>query len=110
MAFDFTAPSVRADAIDHARASEYFTGARTADTYDAATSDNVHPLLNGLLLNSLSQCFAYPAINRRVPDLAERVITSHGVLAGANAPLALRRSASDLGNHQSINPAKASVK
>lgn len=60
-------------------------GARTL-TYDAADYRYVHPLLTGLLLNSLTQCFVvHSAIKRGILNLDERVFMGHGVLGGADA-------------------------
>ena len=55
-------------------------------SYDATEYPEVHPLLSGLLLNSLTQCFVvHSAIKRGILDLDERVFMGHGVLAGAQA-------------------------
>ncbi len=60
-------------------------GARTL-SYDAADYAEVHPLLSGLLLNSLTQCFVvHSAVKRGILDLDERVFMGHGVLGGADA-------------------------
>ena len=54
--------------------------------YDAADYRDVHPLLSGLLLNSLTQCFVvHSAIKRGILNLDDRVFMGHGVLAGAEA-------------------------
>jgi fructoselysine-6-P-deglycase FrlB-like protein len=55
--------------------------------YDAADQDDtIHPLLTGLLLNSLTQCFVvHSALRRGIFDLDDRVLMGHGVLAADGA-------------------------
>ena len=55
--------------------------------YDAAEyGEGVHPLLTGLLLNSLTQCFVvHSALRRGILDLDARVLMGHGVLAADGA-------------------------
>jgi fructoselysine-6-P-deglycase FrlB-like protein len=54
--------------------------------YDAANYPGVHPLLSGLLVNSLTQCFVvHSAIKRGILNLDERVFMGHGVLGGPDA-------------------------
>ena len=55
--------------------------------YDAAAyGPEVHPLLTGLLLNSLTQCFVvHSALRRGILDLDARVLMGHGVLAADGA-------------------------
>lgn len=55
--------------------------------YDAANyGPDVHPLLTGLLLNSLTQCFVvHSALRRGILDLDARVLMGHGVLAADGA-------------------------
>jgi fructoselysine-6-P-deglycase FrlB-like protein len=63
-------------------------GARTL-VYDAADLPPVHPLLTGLLLNSLTQCFVvHSALQRGILDLDDRVFMGRSVLAedGARWP------------------------
>jgi fructoselysine-6-P-deglycase FrlB-like protein len=60
-------------------------GARVL-VYDAAKYPQIHPLLGGLLLNSLTQCFVvHSAIKRGILDLDERVFMGHGVLGNSQA-------------------------
>ena len=54
--------------------------------YDVADYPVVHPLLAGLLLNSLTQCFIVQSATKRgILNLDDRVLMGHGVLAGADA-------------------------
>lgn len=55
--------------------------------YDAAEyGSDVHPLLGGLLLNSLIQCFVvHSALRRGILDLDARVLMGHGVLSAGGA-------------------------
>lgn len=55
--------------------------------YDAADQDDtLHPLLTGLVLNSLTQCLVvYSAFQRGIFDLDDRVLMGHGVLAADGA-------------------------
>lgn len=60
-------------------------GAR-ALVLDAADYGEVHPLLTGLVLNSLTQCFVvHSAILRGILDLDARVFMGHSVLAAGGA-------------------------
>ena len=55
-------------------------------SYDVTSYGDVHPLLSGLLLNSLTQCFiVHSAIKRGILNLDERVLMGHGVLGAPDA-------------------------